>query len=104
MSEKVDRDVSLPDGSSCKVDEHQYEAIAELKQAISNVALGATLNLTIVQNDGRTITRCRRFYRRPPDGLTDVADALYHECKVARQVAASWDGNVSGEARSWMEH
>lgn len=87
------------------VGEHQYEAISELTQAVRNVALGATRNLSIVQNDGRTITRSRMFsVEEDPAGLMDVADALYRQSKIVRHLAVAWEGNAHGEARSYMEH
>jgi hypothetical protein len=103
MGDGVRRVVSLPDGSTCEVSERQYAAIEELKQAISNVALGATQNLVVVQSDGRMVVRSR-FFSAAQVGLEDVADALHGAEKLMRKLAASWEGNAPDEARSHLEH
>lgn len=105
VAEGRKRVVTLPDGSTCEVGELQYEAIAELNLAISHVAQGVATNVVIIQNDGRLLTR-QRLYSMTAEsaGLVEVADALVYQSKIARQIAAEWEGNARGEARSYTEH
>lgn len=105
MAKNVKRVVKLPDGTICEVGEVQYAAISELTQAISYVALGATENLSVVQSDGFGTTR-QRLYSTTAEGagLNEVADALSHQSKLARQMASAWDGNAPEGARSHLEH
>lgn len=104
MSDGEKRKISLTDGSTYEVGERQYEAISELRQAISNVARGVCHNLSIVQNDGGT-TR-QRLWALTGDGigLMDVAEALINQSKIARFAAVEWEGNVPSCNRSYRDH
>lgn len=105
MSDGEKRIVQLPDGSYREISARQFEAITVLTDAISNVVRGDTLNLAIVENDGGRYSQ-KSFFSLTEDaaGLNSVADALFWLSKLSRQISASWDGNVRGDARSYLEH
>lgn len=105
MSGGGKRVYQLPDGTLYEVTDRQIEAITELTEAVERVARGDVINLAIVQNDGSKTCRKALFsFTENTVGLGAAADALFWLMKLARQVAASWEGNAQGEARSYVEH